>query len=147
MATRTRVPDWYEEGAAPADVEALQPVEQVHGGHVYLLCFATTPYHHAKHYLGATSKPIADRLRAHRGQRGPSGESLGRPARLIKALLAAGGDFVLARSWDFATSDQAFEAERALKRAGGGARHCPLCRPRAGQGKGWRKGQGNEQQG
>lgn len=133
-----RVPDWYEPGAEPAAVEAMTPAP---GGHVYLLCFASTPYHHAKHYIGATGKPIADRLKAHRGERGPRGESLGRPARLIKALLQSGGDFVLARSWSFATSDEAFSHERAIKRSGGGMRHCPICRPGAGAGKGWRKGQ------
>jgi hypothetical protein len=145
----SKVPDWYEPGAEPAAVEALTPAQDAPvtrdgaagQGHVYLLCFASTPYHHAKHYLGATGKPIADRLKAHRGERGPNGESLGRPARLVRAMLKAGGDFVLARSWSFPTTDLAFEAERALKRGGGGARHCPLCRPRAGLGKGWRKGQ------
>ena len=138
----TGVRDWYQlpEGISPEEVSAS--TEARGGGYVYLLCFAGTPYHHARHYLGATGKTLEERLKAHRGQRGPSGESLGRPAKLVAAMLAAGGDFVLAKSWSFANVDDAFAFERKLKEGGGGVACCPICKPgnRRGEGKAWRKG-------
>ncbi len=142
--TTNGVRDWYQlpHGISPEEVSTS--TAERGGGYVYLLCFAGTPYHHAKHYIGATGKTLAERLMAHRGERGPNGESLGRPARLIKALLAAGGSFVLAKSWSFRDVEEAFAFERRLKQGGGGAACCPICVPgnRRGEGKSWRKGTG-----
>lgn len=94
---------------------------------VYVLCFAKTPYKGAKHYLGYTTLVIADRIKRHRSKYG---------ARLIKVLLAAGGDFVLADTWDCENEDEARKLEKALKRQGGGARCCSLCNPGNGRGAG-----------
>lgn len=135
--------DWYDadasERAEPAPELPRLPAPEAH---VYLLCFASTPYHHARHYIGATGKPVAERLKAHRGIRADDGSSIGRPAKLVQAMLRAGGDFVLGKSWDFETTDEAYAFERRLKRNGGGSQACPICRPgnRMGEGKGWAKG-------
>jgi len=103
---------------------------------VYLVCFAQTPYHHARHYLGMTTLPVQDRLKAHRGTRKPDGSSYGRPARLLSRLLQAGGDFILADTWECASFEEARTFERRLKRQGGGARACSICRPGNGRGGG-----------
>lgn len=107
--------------ASPAPV-VIAPL-----GLVYLLHF-TTPYKHAKHYLGATGKTLDARLSAHRGGE-CAGDRDGRPAKLIQALLGAGGDFIVARTWATATRRDAFVLERALKKRGGRGRLCPVCRP------------------
>lgn len=93
-------------------------------GCVYLLCFAETPYKHARHYLGATGMPLADRLAAHRGD-----GTYGRPARLLRALLAAGGDFQLADVWECADRADAFRLEKLFKHGFQPMRFCSLCEP------------------
>lgn len=92
-------------------------------GVVYLLHFLQ-PYAHARHYLGATGLTLDARISGHR-----TGDT-GRPATLIRALLAAGGDFIIARTWETATRGEAFALERRLKTRGSRGRLCPLCRPR-----------------
>ena len=94
---------------------------------VYVLCFASTPFRHAKHYIGMTTLAIADRVARHRSEHG---------ARLIKCLLQAGGDFVLADTWECATAEEARTLERSLKRSGGAARCCSICKPGNGRGAG-----------
>ena len=94
---------------------------------VYVLCFAKTPYRQARHYLGYTTLPIADRMQRHRSERG---------ARLIQALLRAGGNFVLADTWDCDSEADARRLELALKAQGGGARCCSICNPGNGRGAG-----------
>lgn len=94
---------------------------------VYVLCFAKTPYKHAKHYIGMTTMAIADRIARHRGERG---------AKLIQKLLAAGGDFVLADTWECETAEEARKLEKMLKRSGGGTRCCSICTPNNGRGAG-----------
>lgn len=99
-------------------------------GLVYLLCFAHSPYKHARHYLGATGLSIEDRVAAHRGVALHEGDrSYGRPAKLIAALLAAGGDFVVADVWETDTRAEAFELEKRLKKQGSRARLCSICSP------------------
>lgn len=93
-------------------------------GTVYLLCFAHSPYKHAKHYLGATGMPLAHRLGAHRGE-----NHTGRPAKLLSALLGAGGDFVVADVWETDTREEAFELEKRLKRFRAPGRICSICHP------------------
>lgn len=94
---------------------------------VYVLCFARTPYKHARHYLGMTVLPIADRVARHR---------TGRGARLLRQVLDNGGDFELADTWDCATAEEARTFERVLKRQGGGSRCCSICNPGNGRGAG-----------
>lgn len=81
-------------------------------GTIYLLHF-DRPYKHAKHYTGWTAD-LEARLAQHRA---------GNSARLIEVITAAGIGFRLARTWPGTRSQ-----ERALKKQGGAARHCPICR-------------------
>lgn len=82
-------------------------------GTVYLLHF-DEPFGHAKHYTGWASD-LYGRL-AHHG--GPSG------ANLLWHVAKAGIGWSLARTWE---GDRYLE--RRLKRRGGAARLCPVCRP------------------
>jgi predicted GIY-YIG superfamily endonuclease len=82
-------------------------------GTVYLLHFSA-PYKHARHYTGWTDD-LAARLDQHRAGRG---------ARLVAVATAAGITFALARTRPGTRAD-----ERAIKRAGGARRYCPLCTP------------------
>lgn len=72
---------------------------------------------HAGHYTGwaRDRQTFARRIEHHRHGHG---------ARLVAAAIAAGLDFVVARTWD--EGDRA--KERRLKRSGGASRYCPLCR-------------------
>lgn len=82
---------------------------------VYLLHFTRT-YKHAGHYIGFTmSETVQERMERHRKGSG---------SKLIRVHVEAGGDFVLARTWD---GDRRFE--RKLKKRGGAARICPICNP------------------
>jgi hypothetical protein len=88
---------------------------------VYLLHFvdpatgAAARYKHAGHYTGSvrSSGSLKARLDAHR---------MGRGARLMAVIAAAGLGFELARTWPGGRA-----RERQLKRQGGASRHCPLC--------------------
>jgi len=82
-------------------------------GTVYLLHF-DRPYEHARHYTGWTGNGLEQRLAEHREGHG---------ARLMEVVRDAGIDWQLARTW---TGDR--NRERALKRQGGAARHCPICK-------------------
>lgn len=99
-------------------------------GIVYLLCFAHSPYKHAKHYMGATGLSLDERLGAHRGQ-----NDAGRPAKLLSALLKAGGDFVVADVWETETRAEAFELEKHLKRFHAPGRICSICHPKNKRGQ------------
>jgi predicted GIY-YIG superfamily endonuclease len=80
------------------------------------------PFRHARHYIGVTALPVEERLRRHR-----SGDG----ARLLAALLAAGGDFVVTRTEVFKGAnarERAFAEERRLKRHHGAGKRCRLCR-------------------
>jgi predicted GIY-YIG superfamily endonuclease len=91
-------------------------------GTVYMLHF-TAPFGHARHYVGWTDN-LPKRLAAHQGGRG---------ARLIAVASAAGIGFTVART---VTGDR--NRERAIKRAGGSVRYCPICTPTPRTGK-WRQ--------
>lgn len=80
---------------------------------VYLLHFFS-PLHHARHYLGYCSGSVEDRIKRHRAGDG---------SRLVRALLAADQDFVVARTWP--EGDRALE--RLLKRRKNAPRLCPIC--------------------
>ena len=82
-------------------------------GVIYLLHFST-PYHHAKHYVGFTTD-LPARLDAH--QRGAG-------ARLLDVITAAGIGFELARTWSGTRRD-----ERAIKSRKAAPRLCPTCNP------------------
>lgn len=81
-------------------------------GYVYLLCFALSPYKHAKHYRG-WAKSLSARLDEHRAGHG---------ARLTQVLKENGLGFELSRVW----TDSTRHFERALKQRGG-SRSCTLC--------------------
>lgn len=80
---------------------------------VYLLHF-DTPLHHARHYLGVTRRGLGLRLVEHYAGRG---------SRLMAAVVAAGIEVRLARTWP-AWRD----GERELKRRKKNPALCPLCR-------------------
>jgi predicted GIY-YIG superfamily endonuclease len=83
-----------------------------HAGVIYLLHFSR-PYKHARHYTGWTDALDA-RLARH---------AQGDGARLLAVVHAAGITWQVARTWTGPRS-----RERQLKRQGGAARRCPLCR-------------------
>lgn len=84
---------------------------------LYVLHF-TPPYiGHARHYIGFTGFDVESRLETHRSGAG---------SKLVRALLAHGGDFVLALAFKLSL-DRARSVERRLKNNGSGVRICPLC--------------------
>lgn len=85
--------------------------------YVYLLHFHSR-YYHAGHYLGVTACLDA-RLMLHKAGRG---------AKLLKAVVAAGITFELARLWKRASWGEARGLERTLKKRHNGPGLCPLCR-------------------
>lgn len=85
--------------------------------YVYLLHFHSR-YYHAGHYLGVTACLDA-RLSLHKAGRG---------AKLLKAVVAAGITFELARLWKRASWGEARRLERALKKRHNGPGLCPYCR-------------------
>jgi hypothetical protein len=84
-------------------------------GTVYLL-HLDPPYKHARHYLGwASAGNLGYRLAHH---------AAGSEANLLLHAAKAGGSWRIARTW---AGDR--HLERRLKRRGGAARVCPVCRP------------------
>jgi hypothetical protein len=105
-----------EGGAHPGQVilsdrELLAPAHL--GGTVYLL-HLDAPFGHAKHYTGWASD-LYGRLAHH---------AAGTGANLLRHVAKAGIGWQLARTWN---GDR--HLERRLKRGGGAARRCPICRP------------------
>lgn len=84
---------------------------------VYLLHF-DTPLHHARHYLGVTRRGLGLRLVDHYAGRG---------SRLMAAVVAAGIEVRLARTWPAGR-----DGERALKRRKKNPALCPLCQTLVG---------------
>lgn len=82
-------------------------------GYVYLLCFAMSPYKHAKHYRG-WAKSLSARLATHQAGHG---------ARLTQVLKEQGISFELSRVW----ANKTRHFERQLKQRGG-SRSCTICR-------------------
>lgn len=80
-------------------------------GTVYLLHFSS-PYKHAKHYLGYTTN-LLQRVADHRAGRG---------ARLIEVITAAGISFEVVRTW---SGNRKFE--RQLKKRKKSTFLCPVC--------------------
>lgn len=81
----------------------------------YLICFER-PYKHARHYLGFTKDDTPDRrIDSHRRGTG---------ARLMSVVNAAGIKWTHVRTWKGATRQD----EIKLKKRGGAARHCPVCK-------------------
>lgn len=85
-------------------------------GTVYLLHFSS-PFHHARHYLGWTTH-LSTRLWLHRR---------GQAAKLLRAVKDAGIDWNLVRVWE----DSPRRLERQLKRWHGSGPLCPVCRGEA----------------
>jgi predicted GIY-YIG superfamily endonuclease len=84
-------------------------------GTIYLLHFSE-PFGHARHYLGWTeSDDVERRIARHRSGQG---------ARLVRAVVNAGLDFKLVRTWANVTRRR----ERQLKVSGHSARWCPICK-------------------
>lgn len=80
---------------------------------VYLLHF-DQPYKHAKHYCGS-AKNFVERIARHRSDQCD--------VNLLRVVKAAGIGFTLSRLW---IGDN--KLERKLKRQGGFARKCPICK-------------------
>lgn len=84
-------------------------------GTVYLL-HLDPPYKHARHYTGwASSGNLGYRLAHH---------AAGTGANLLRYAAKDGGTWRVARTW---AGDR--HLERRIKRRGGAARVCPVCRP------------------
>lgn len=83
--------------------------------YVYLLHFRE-PYKHARHYLGFAND-IGRRMWRHR---------TGVGSRLVRAVIASGGDFTIARVWRNGTRTM----ERQLKNQRNAPRLCPICNPK-----------------
>lgn len=83
-------------------------------GSIYLLHFHR-PYKHARHYTG-WAKDVDARLGEHF-------DGSGHSSHLVKAALAAGIGFDVARIW----RDKTRNDERQMKLQGGAARRCPIC--------------------
>lgn len=95
-------------------------------GTVYLNCFkhkdgTKAKYRHASHYLGFTSRGVAERQREH-----AHGTLRHGPAALMYAVREAGLAWVTTRTWEGTRA-----TEKELKRWGNGGRLCPHCNPRA----------------
>lgn len=72
---------------------------------------------HAKHYIGFVGRDLDRRLGVHR---------YGEGAKIVKAVLNKGNDFVLALAFKLPL-ERARSVERRLKDNGSGVRICPLC--------------------
>lgn len=85
---------------------------------LYLICF-DRPLKHARHYLGFSrnDKTLPKRIEHHRKGSG---------ARLMAAVVAAGIDFRVVRTWDDADRNE----ERRLKNRHKGPKLCPHCAAR-----------------
>lgn len=81
---------------------------------VYILHFST-PYHHARHYIGHGA-PIWKRVAMHKRGKG---------SKLTRAVYSAGIEIVLART--FPGMSQHYEY--LLKRRKATPRICPICNP------------------
>jgi predicted GIY-YIG superfamily endonuclease len=98
-------------------------------GYVYLLCFEqpignlSNPRAQARHYIGWTPGYLDDRIREHRGSRGPAAIT----AFLTRHLI----DFTLVRAWHGTVAD-----EKRLKAIKASARICPRCRGQRRRGGG-----------
>lgn len=89
-----------------------RPAPSARGQVVYLL-HLEAPHAHARHYVGWSAN-LAYRLDHHRAGRG---------ARLLAAVSAAGGRFIVARLWNGTRTD-----ERRLHNRKNTPRICPVCR-------------------
>jgi predicted GIY-YIG superfamily endonuclease len=88
---------------------------RVQGDVCYLIHF-DTPYRHARHYLGTTSR-LTSRLHEHQ---------TGAGARLMEVVTGAGISWRLARLWRGGR-----RIERELKNKKRAPALCPICNPRA----------------
>ena len=85
---------------------------------VYLIHFST-PYKHARHYLGYTSLPLEERLARHRNGTG---------ARLLKVVQDEGIEWEVVRTWEVGTKKEARRLELRLKSWHGHGAFCPVCK-------------------
>jgi len=86
-------------------------------GYCYLLHFdkPISDRHTCQHYIGYTSKTLAQRIAEHRAGTG---------ARLTQVAKERGIGFVVVRTWANVTKRD----ERKLKNRKGSNRFCPVCR-------------------
>ena len=73
---------------------------------------------HAKHYAGWTPNGVRARASKHRNGTG---------ATLCRHAINAGCQLLVARTWTWATWQEARQHERRLKQQGK-SRYCPICR-------------------
>ena len=81
---------------------------------VYLIHFST-PYKHARHYLGWTSGSVSARLDKH---------SNGKGSALMRAVISAGIEWEVVRVWE----DGDHDLERRLHDQHNNPRLCPTCK-------------------
>jgi predicted GIY-YIG superfamily endonuclease len=93
-------------------------------GIIYLLCFGSTPYKHAKHYMGwcKDTRNLKLRLEHHANGTG---------AHFTRIVAQAGIVWTLARTWPGPRA-----RERQLKNFGGFTKLCPICKKSTPQ---WKK--------
>ena len=86
---------------------------------VYLLHFNKPYWTNCRHYIGYTSKPVKQRVNAHKAGKG---------SLLVRYALAKGCTFVVAKTWQFDTKWEARHFERRQKRNGHLPKICPKCK-------------------
>ncbi|HYU74203.1 MAG TPA: hypothetical protein VEL31_16150, partial [Ktedonobacteraceae bacterium] len=86
--------------------------------YVYLIHF-TTPYKHARHYLGSTCF-LDERLAAHANGSG---------ARLMEVVSQAGITWELARLWPCESEPEMRQLEKYYKHRHNSGQICPSCNP------------------
>lgn len=98
---------------------------------IYLLHF-DTPYKHARHYLGCTTRPLRARLLEH---------ASGNGARIMEVISQAGISWTLARTWKVPGRKWAtgWAMERKLKSRHNSPLLCPICNPHVKAQRGYPK--------
>lgn len=87
---------------------------------LYILHFVKPYWRTCRHYIGYTSKPLAERLKAH---------TSGRGSKLVKYALQNGGSFVVAHTEKYGTQSEARQRELQIKRRRDvPKRICPICK-------------------
>ena len=83
-------------------------------GCVYLLHF-DRPYHHCRHWLGVTGRPLPDVLAALRAGQIPDGSGRMREGGLLAAVHRAGITLHLADVWETETAREAWKLLKQMR--------------------------------
>jgi len=93
---------------------------------LYILHFKKPYWKNCQHYVGYTKFTAEERCAVHRGVM----KNGSKPSKLVQYALNHGNDFVIALVEQFNEDWEARQAERKIKRSGGGKRLCPICQNR-----------------